>query len=182
MIYIISGTSRSGKSTAVNLLFNKINIPYLPTDTVMMGFHNGMPEIGVDPETYSYEIAKKIWPFLRSMIVCMIENEIDYIFEGEAFLVGDVRSLMDSYPGNVRACFMGYTDISLESKYKQIMKYSADNDWFIKNTEEYIKNHLSNMIELSKSIKIECTEHNIKYFDSSKDFEGTITEVVEYLR
>jgi len=182
MIYIISGISRSGKSTACSRLFDKIHVPYLPTDTIMMGVHNGFPSIGVNPETYSYEIAEKLWPLLKNMIICMIENEMDYIFEGEAFLAKDINELIKMYPNKIKACFIGYKNIDLDTKFQQIMKYSPKNDWFINNPDDYIKKHLSNMINLSTRIFDEATKNNIKYFDSSLSFENTVNDVVEYFQ
>lgn len=42
MIYIISGTSRSGKTITAQKLMEKRGIPYLSLDWLVMGFTNGL--------------------------------------------------------------------------------------------------------------------------------------------
>jgi len=40
--------------------------------------------------------------------------------------------------------------------------------------DEYIRDHIGNMIAYSKMIKNECEKHGLSYFDTSEDFSGAI--------
>lgn len=181
MIYIISGASRSGKSSACMKLFDKTKIPYILTDLLMMGFQEGFPNLGVHHTKYYDENAKIMWPFVYNMIEQLIINKIDYIIEGEAFLEKDIASLVDKYPDDVRVCFMGFTTISRERKYEEIMEFSPEHDWLISFDDEVIWDHIDNMIRISKHIKSECEKYGFKFVDSSDDFEKAVDEVVNYL-
>ncbi len=182
MIYIISGTSRSGKSTMAKHLFEDLNIPMLSTDVLMMGFQLGMPDLGVDHLKWAHENADIMWPVLKGMIQTLITNKEDYIFEGESFNAVHLRELLDEYPGKVKALYLGYIDISVEEKYQEIMTYSEPGDWLIAYDKKYIMGHINNMIKLSKQVQKECEEYRIPYFDTSKDFISSIEKAMEYLK
>ena len=181
MIYIISGASRSGKSTIGKELLKRLNITYIEVDDIMMAFYRGMPETKVHPENWPDVTAKMLEPFLQGMMETMIENGKDAIFEGEQFLPEFVKKLQTKYPNQVRSCFLGFTEITLEEKYNNSINYAEANDWLVGNTEEYIKNHILNMKNYSKKVKLECEEHGMKYIDTSFDFKEKLEEVMSYL-
>ncbi|MHC5182780.1 MAG: hypothetical protein ACYSPI_00655, partial [Planctomycetota bacterium] len=47
MLYLVSGTSRSGKTLIAEKLMEEKQIPYMSLDWLMMGFTNGMPQLGI---------------------------------------------------------------------------------------------------------------------------------------
>lgn len=102
MLYLISGTSRSGKSLIARKLMKEYQIPYLSSDWLMMGFNDGIPEYGIHHLLWPNEIAKKIWPFLSGMIDNMIYDGMDYVIEGEAMLPELVAPLIEKYQGKLK--------------------------------------------------------------------------------
>lgn len=181
MIFIISGASRSGKSTVAKRLMAQKGIPYMPVDSIMMGFMNGLPSMGIHDRLWPDEIAKKLWSFLKAICENMISNNIDYIFEGEAFLPCNVKEFIDKYPNKVKVCFMGFSNISVEGKIINVKKYSnGKNDWLTHQNEGYIHGHIENMIYYSKKIKRECEIYNVKYIDTDMNFLESIEDVVNY--
>ncbi len=181
MIYIISGASRSGKTIAARMLFKKTNIPYINVDQLMMGFAGGMYDTGIHPENMPDKNAELMWPFLKNTIISMLEANIDYIFEGEEFLPLLVKELRDIYPNQIKSCFLGFTTISVEDKTMFINKHAGPNDWLTIHMDDYINDHIINMITYSKKMRLECQRHETKYFDTSDNFEKVLEEVVEYL-
>lgn len=182
MLYLISGTSRSGKSLIARKLMKEYQIPYLSSDWLMMGFNDGIPEYGIHHLLWPNEIAKKIWPFLSGMIDNMIYDGMDYVIEGEAMLPELVAPLIEKYQGKLTVVFIGYADIGVKEKVNLVKEYcDRDDDWLISEPDDYIKDHIGNMIGYSKMIKEECEKVDIPYFDTSVNFPGTIEEVVEYL-
>lgn len=182
MLYILSGTSRSGKTLVANEFLKKTGIPYMSVDSIMMGFTNGIPDYGIHDRLWPDEIAEKMWPFYKAMCDNMIWSQVDYLLEGEAFLPRYLRELIDDNPEKVKVAFMGYSQADLAEKVKEVKAYSAERiDWLTEEPQAYIEDHIKNMIEYSAMIKTECTQYEIPYFDVSIDFKPSIDKVLDYL-
>ncbi len=182
MLYIISGASRSGKTIIAKRLANRKGIPYLSLDWIMMGFTNGIPEYGIHDKLFPDDIAKRLWGFLKAMLESMIGVETDCVVEGEAVLPELIIELLQEYPEYIRICFLGYTDVNMDNKLKEIRNFSNEkNDWLRDESDTYIKDHIENMMAHSRMIKVSCKKHNLKYFDTSEGFLDTLDSVFEYL-
>ena len=148
----------------------------------MMGFNDGIPEYGIHHLLWPNEIAQKMWPFLQSMIDSMLVDGIDYLIEGEAVLPQLVADLVEKCPDRVRVVFIGYTEIDVNDKIALVRKHAdAKNDWLMDNSDEYIRDHIENMIAYSKMIKTGCEKHGLPYFDTSEDFPAAIAAATELL-
>jgi hypothetical protein len=157
-------------------------IPYLSLDWLMMGFNDGIPEYGIHHLLWPDEIAKKMAPFLQAMIDCMLVDGMDYVIEGEAMLPELTAAWISKHPDRVRAVFVGYTDISADDKLALVKEHSdGENDWLTEKPDEYIRDHINNMIAYSKKIKTECEEHGLPYFDTSEDFQDGIEAATDFL-
>ena len=182
MLYIVSGTSRSGKTIIAKEAMKRTGIPYMSLDWLVMGFTNGVPEYGIHDKLWPNEIAEKFWPFLNAMCENMLWSEVDYILEGEAILPKLVSELFKKYPDKVRICFVGYTDVNMEDKVRDVKKYNnGKEDWLINESDEVINSHVDNMIGYSKLIKDECARHSVTYVDTSSEFEKSIEDVIKTL-
>ena len=182
MLYLVSGTSRSGKTIIAKKLLRQKQIPYMSLDWLMMGFTNGMPEYGIHDKLFPDEIAKRSWNFFKAMCESMLWLEVDYVIEGEAILPELIQELLDKYPDKIRIFFVGYTDIDIDQKVRDIKTYSnSKGDWLTKESDDYIYQHIDNMVKYSRKIKDACEEYNMRYFDTSKDFIATLENVKKYL-
>ena len=182
MLYLVSGASRSGKTLIEKKILADKQIPYLSLDWLMMGFNSGIPEYGIHHLLWPNEIAEKMAPFLGGMIDCMLVDGMDYVIEGEAMLPQWVAELVDKHPGKIRAVFVGYTEINVEDKLARIRKHAnVETDWLTKESDEYIRDHVGNMIAYSKMIRNECQRHELPYFDTSDDFLGAIEAATDLL-
>ncbi len=182
MLFLVSGTSRSGKTLIARKILADKRIPYLSLDWLMMGFNDGIPEYGIHHLLWPNEIAEKMEPFLQGMINCMLVDGMDYVIEGEAMLPQSVAALIDKYPGTIKVAFVGYTEISVEDKVALVKKHSdGENDWLTSESDEYISDHVRNMIAYSKMIKNGCIQHGLTYFDTSEDFSGAIAAAADFL-
>ena len=182
MLFLVSGTSRSGKTLIARRILAEKQIPYLSLDWLMMGFNDGIPEYGIHHLLWPNEIAEKMWPFLRGMIDCMLVDGMDYVIEGEAMLPQLVADLVEKHPDEIRVVFVGYTEIKAENKVALVKQHvDRENDWLIKESDDYIRDHIKNMITYSKMIKKGCEKHGLSYFDTSKDFMGAIEAATEFL-
>lgn len=182
MIYVISGTSRSGKTLIAKKMMKQCEIPYLSLDWIVMGFTNGIPEYGLHDKLWPNEIAEKFWNFLKAMFENMIWTETDYIIEGEAVLPELIDELLKKYPDRIKVCFVGYTDIDISKKIKDVYNYSDEkNDWLTNESDDYIERHISNMIEYSKRVKKSSEKYGVRYFDTSRNFTQVLDDAIEYL-
>ncbi len=182
MLYLIGGTSRSGKSLMARNLLKEKGIPYLPLDALVMGFTHGLPEYRLHDKLFPDEIAKRMWPFVKAMCENLIFVGKDYAVEGEALLPADVSDLMNRHRNQIKACFLGYTEIDAAKKMQEIKTYSeGPSDWLVSESDAYILDHITHMIKYSQFLKESCRTHKLTYFDVSKNFSSTINEAVRYL-
>ncbi len=182
MIYIISGTSRSGKTLAAKKMMEQSEIPYLSLDWLIMGFTNGIPEYGIHDKLWPNEIAERFWDFFKAMLENMIWSETDYIIEGEAVLPELIYELLKKHPDRIKVCFVGYTNVNISEKVEDVYHYSKGrHDWLTSKSKDYIERHISNMIEYSKKIKKSCKKYGIRYFDNSRKFTQVLDDAIEYL-
>jgi hypothetical protein len=116
------------------------------------------------------------------MIDSMLTDGMDYAIEGEAMLPQLAADLVEKHPGKIRVVFVGYTKINVEDKVALVKQHSdGKNDWLTNESDEYIKDHIENMIAYSKTIKKGCEEHGLPYFDTSDDFLVAIDAATDYL-
>lgn len=182
MLFLVGGTSRSGKTLIAKKILADKRIPYLSLDWLMMGFNDGIPEYGIHHLLWPNEIAEKMGPFLRGMIDCMLVDGMDYVIEGEAMLPELVADLINKNPDKIRAVFVGYTEISVGDKVALVKKHvTAENDWLTNEPDEYIRDHIGNMITYSKGIRKNCEELGLPYFDTSADFPAAIEAATDSL-
>lgn len=181
MLYLVGGTSRGGKSTIAKSILNQAKIPYLSTDWIMMGFTNGLPEFGIHDELFPDEIGRRMWKFVRAMCENIIWIGKDYVIEGEAILPEQVEELILKYPDKVKGCFVGYTEVDVNQKMHEIKAFAESSDWLSNKPDEYIINHINNMIDFSWKTKKQCEIYNLKYFDTSNNFKSTIDKAIDYL-
>ena len=182
MLFLVGGTPRSGKTLIARNILADREIPYLSLDWLMMGFNDGVPEYGIHHLLWPNEIAVKMWPFLRGMIDCMLVDGMDYVIEGEAMLPQLLAELIGKNPDRITAVFVGYTEINVKDKVALVKRHGdGENDWLTNKSDEYIRDHIENMIAHSKMIKDECEKYDLPYFDTSEDFPGAIQAATDVL-
>ena len=182
MLYLVAGTSRSGKTMIAKKILDLQTIPYLSLDWIVMGFTNGMPQCGIHDKLFPDEIATKLNQFLEAMCENMLWTDVDYVIEGEAVLPESARAMLDKYPENVRVCFVGYPNANVLEKVSDVKTYSeGERDWLTNESDDTIHRHIENMVQYSRKIQTQCAQHNVRYFDTSTDFLQTIDQVTQYL-
>ena len=100
----------------------------------------------------------------------------------EAMLPQMVADLVEKHPDKIKAVFLGYADINVNDKVALVRKHGyGENDWLTNEADEYIRDHIDNMIGYSKMIKSGCEKHGLSYFDTSEDFSGAIEAATDFL-
>ena len=182
MIYIVSGTSRSGKTLIAKEMMERSGIPYLSLDWLIMGFTKGIPEYGIHDKLWPNEIAERFWSYLKAMLENMLWSGTDYIIEGEAVLPELITELLQSHPQQLKICFVGYAHADVQKKVAAVYAHRRGaNDWLTNEPREYVESHIRNMVEYSKRMESSCKTYDIRYFDTSRDFTKGLDDAISYL-
>lgn len=72
-------------------------------------------------------------------------------------------------------------NLSIDDMVNQCIKYDTDKSWTYKLPKEYLKKHAEDWYNSNEMLKRECTKYGIKYFDTSKDREDRLKEILTYL-
>jgi hypothetical protein len=182
MIYIISGTSRSGKTFLAQKIMKKRGIPYLSLDWLVMGFTNGIPEYGIHDKLWPYEIAERLWDYLKAMLESIIWSESDIVIEGEAVLPELIINFLKKHPSRIRVCFLGYAHVSVPQKVEEVYEYHrGKKDWLTTESMQNVEDHIRNMVAYSDRIEKTCSLYGLRYFDTSRNFTQALDQAMEYL-
>ena len=175
MMYLIGGAPRTGKSLLAKKILERKKITNVSTDILVHMLKKTAPELGVKDESDLRLKSDKFYPFLFNFIKVAKYYSSGYVIEGDAFMPKDVIELSKEY--QIRACFLGYSKLSLET----VLKHVGDNNW-LSDLSEGEKSGLPDwIIRNSQMISEQCKTHGIAYFDLSKDFESEHERAYEYL-
>ncbi|BBH20095.1 hypothetical protein Back11_14400 [Paenibacillus baekrokdamisoli] len=183
MLYIIGGASRSGKTTSAKRILKESEIPYLSLDYLMMGIANGIPEFGVYPTEGDFITGQKLWKVVNPLMTAMVENEIDYTVEGVQLIPSYVSQFEQRYSGKVKPCFIGLAELNVKHSVEEMKFHSSktENDGLKDLNYAEIVTVLERIKTDSIRIREECEKCNLKYFESSFNFNKTIHSIVTYL-
>lgn len=181
MLYVLGGASRAGKTSLSRRAVTDLEIPYFPLDSLLYGFVKGLPQLAISWDQSFVERAEKAWPVAKHMFNFFLEEERDFLIEGDSILPSQVSELAaEGKP--VRCCFLGYTELTKDEKLALIRKYhQGDIDWTKGVSDEEMLKMVDQMIKFSKYLEDECSQFGVKYFDVSHNFDGVRAEAFEYL-
>lgn len=170
MLYLVGGASRAGKSLLAGVLLARRGIPYFSLDVLMMGLYRGLPAFGLDPETPSIVLGDKMWPIVRAMAVNLLEESAvhpRYLLEGVQLLPQHASELVTAYPGLVRACFLGYTDLAPDRKLAELRRREAN--WGDYMTDAEALTFLAGERDYSRDLARVCAQYGLLYLDTTLD-------------
>jgi len=158
-----------------------MRMPFLSLDVLKMGLARGAPEFSIDPDAGSVAVAERLWPLVRAMSMSLLRDGVDYVFEGE-LLPKHVAALRNAYPAQVKACFLGYTDIDPAAKVRHVRTYGHyPNNWASDYADDQLVNIITREIEFSRALRDACAAHQLRYFDTSHDFTQTLRQVMAFV-
>lgn len=168
---IIAGSSRSGKTTLSMMLAKKGFVHY-KMDSIKRGLDNNFCKRIKDDW-------KKTSPKMSHLIKTIItENESDQTKDKEYYVIDTCHIYpSDIYKENIEntiIIFLLYPNLDIDEKIKAIRKYNAENIWTNKYSDAENINNLEYGIAYSKKALSEAIKYNIKYYDTSKNFEKVI--------
>ena len=182
MIYILTGTAKSGKTLISKEIQSRYNISIFSTDYIMMMLHHGNNDSNLDINASDTTVAKKLEPFIYGMIKTMNENNETYLIEGVHFNPDFSKRLLEDFKDKIKILYIGYKNISLENKMKEINKYKniMNNPWLFDHQGQPMEKIVAYMIKESKRIYNECSKYNLTYIDVD-DINIQKEEIIESL-
>ncbi len=181
MVYILGGASRSGKSIIARRLVIEQNIPFFCTDFLVTSL-SGINTVNIQHDTPFIEKADKLWPLVKPMLNHLVKEEPQYLIEGDGILPKNVFEFQKDHNHNIRVCFVGFSEIEPSEKLHQIREMGGNmDDWTKRFSDAELIKYVEKMIVYSKYLKKECEKFNVRYFDSSKNFDKYVDEVYSYI-
>jgi len=181
MLYILGGASRSGKSITARRFVIEKQTPFFCVDFLITSLQE-IPSLEIKHGLPFISKAEKLWPLINPMLIGLMHDEPTYLIEGDGLLPKNIAKLRSEFPNDVRACFVGYSEISPSEKFKTVREMGGNmDDWTTKISDDDLIKAIEDMIEFSKYLKSECNKLNIAYFDSSKNFVQYLENVFQYL-
>lgn len=172
----IAGVAKSGKSTIANRINHNNIYNHIPLDYFASSLKHNFPETKITSSVVIDRNSSKRLSLLLSRVIEIIDNTDElFIIDSAHILPKDIIKYLNKDKWDVY--YVGYPSITKEEKIKIIRKFEEDTDWTFKRDDEELLKILEELIILSNEIEKDCNELNIKFIDTSNDFNKIIDEI-----
>ncbi len=178
MIYLIGGEARSGKTILRKKLLKEYTISGIGTDSIRYMLSHTLKDSGIDHNNPPEINGPLMWPYIDSLIEDLrVYSSEDYVIEGDVLLPKYLSKYLNY--SDVKVCYIGFSNISVSEKTKNILKYRKEGDWTTQYSEKELRKFVRWGINESKKYKKECKKLEVMYYDIDKDFEESVENIVE---
>lgn len=121
MIFLITGSSHTGKTLLAQKLLEQYYYPYLSMDHLKMGLiRSGQTTLTPADDD---KLTDYLWPIIREMIKTAIENNQNLIVEG-CYIPYDYKSdFSKEYLAHIKYICLIFSQNYIENNYDDIIKY-----------------------------------------------------------
>lgn len=168
MIYMISGTSHTGKTVLAQRLLEARHWPYLSLDHLKMGLiRSGNTDLTVFDDD---KLTDYLWPIAREMAKTAIENHQNLIIEGCYIPHSWAADFDETYRAQIKAVWLIMTEDYTRSHFGDIQSHASDVEQRLDDTglsmEELIRDNQRNL-EL-------CKQYGCDYILIDGDYRVTL--------
>lgn len=168
MIYLIAGTSHTGKTVLAQRLLEEKHWPYLSLDHLKMGLiRSGNTDLTVFDDE---KLTDYLWPIAREMAKTAIENHQNLIIEGCYIPHSWAQDFEESYRAHIKAVWLIMTENYIRSHFSDILSHASDVEQRLDDSglsmEELIRDNLRNL-EL-------CRKYGCEYILIDGDYQVTL--------
>jgi hypothetical protein len=165
MIYLIGGTTHTGKTLLAQRILEEKHIPYLSLDHLKMGLiRSGNTDLTVFDDD---KLTAFLWPIAREMVKTAIENGQNLTIEGCYIPHNWAADFEEDYRKNIRAVWLIMTPEYIESRFADIQGNASAIEQRLDDSglsrEELIEDNLNNL-EL-------CRRYGCEYVLIEKEYE-----------
>ena len=124
MIYLIAGTSHTGKTVLAQRLLEEKYWPYLSLDHLKMGLiRSGNTSLTVFDDD---QLTDYLWPIAREMAKTAIENHQNLIIEGCYIPHSWAADFEEAYRAHIKAVWLIMTENYIRSHFGDILSHASD--------------------------------------------------------
>ena len=168
MIYLISGTSHTGKTVLAQRLLEARHLPYLSLDHLKMGLiRSGNTDLTVFDDD---KLTDYLWPIAREMAKTAIENNQNLIIEGCYIPHSWAADFDETYRAQIKAVWLIMTEDYIRSHFGDIQAHASDVEQRLDDSglsmEELIRDNQQNL-EL-------CKQYGCDYILIDGDYRVTL--------
>ena len=108
------------------------------------------------------------------MVLIINDTDEKFIIDCAHIYPHDIVNKLDLNKWKI--IFVGYPNIDVDEKVKNIRKYDI-NGWTTKKSDGELKVIINKLKEISNIIKQECDKYNFTFIDTSNNFEYVINNI-----
>jgi hypothetical protein len=124
MIYLIAGTSHTGKTVLAQRMLESRHWPYLSLDHLKMGLiRSGNTDLTVFDDD---KLTGYLWPIAREMVKTAIENHQNLIIEGCYIPHSWALDFDESYRSQIKAVWLIMTENYIRTHFSAILAHASD--------------------------------------------------------
>ena len=168
MIYLIAGTSHTGKTVLAQKLLESKHWPYLSLDHLKMGLiRSGNTDLTVFDDD---KLTGYLWPIAREMAKTAIENQQNLIIEGCYIPHSWAADFDESYRSQIKSLWLIMTENYIRTHFDSIIAHASDVEKRLDDSdlskEDLIQDNLRNL-EL-------CKQYSCDYILIDGDYDVSI--------
>ena len=169
MIYLISGTTHTGKTVLAQRLLEEKHWPYLSLDHLKMGLiRSGTTNLTVFDDD---KLTDYLWPIAREMVKTAIENNQNLIIEGCYIPHSWAEDFDENYRTHIRAIWLVMTKDYIETHFDAIRCHASAIEQRLDDSglskEMLTRDNLQNLEQ--------CKQYGCEYILIDEDYQIELT-------
>lgn len=154
MIFLITGTSHTGKTALAQKMLEKYKFPYLSIDHLKMGLIRS-GNTNLTPLSDDMLLTALLWPIVKEMIKTAIENKQNLIVEGCYIPFDWEKDFEQKYLEHIKFCCLVLSEEYINNHFDDIKKYANIVEERLEDdfTIEEAKKENAKMLTLAKTYK-----------------------------
>lgn len=178
MIILIGGVSCTGKTTMAQRLLETYKIPYLSIDHIKMGLIRGNKYCDFKATDGDDDLADKLWPIVKGVIMTNIENDQHNIIEGCYLPTDQVGNFEPEYLDHIITLYIGFSEQYIKTKFQTgIIEHRSETEY--KDIDDYMNQ--DDFIRLHAEQTNRCKENHTTYFEIHEDYEREMENVYKWI-
>ena len=171
---LIAGVAKSGKSTICEKICEEEKYNHIPIDYITASMKRNYPEWGVKSDVIINDTSKILCTLFKTITDIINDTDEKFIIDCAHIYPHDIVNKLDLNKWKI--IFVGYPNIDVDEKVKNIRKYDI-NGWTTKKSDDELKVIINKLKDISNIIKQECDKYNFTFIDTSNNFEYVINNI-----
>lgn len=172
MIFLIAGSSHTGKTVLAQKILEKYKFPYFSIDHLKMGLIRSEYS-GLTPTSNHNELTNYLWPVIREIIKTAIENKQNLTIEGVYIPFDFQKDFEQKYLQQIQFTCLIFSGKYIQNHLDDIIQHENR----IENRISTEKIDLNEFIKENEYNKQMCEKYHLNYLLIDKNYE---TDIVKF--